>query len=390
MSLFWKIFGWFWLSQILVFCATIFYVVKYEPITYISESAVSSPTSPTPRPFPAPPPFPKSVEVETWKLVSNGESFSLLLCLFISTEAVVCYLLARYIASPATKLRHATQQLAAGDLTARVGSQMGKRRDELADMGRDFDLMAERIETLVASERTLAESERRTVEAQQRLLADISHELRSPLARIAYALDLAAGCANEETIGYLERIKDESGLLNELIGQLLTLARLEAVPENGESLSSAAPVELSNIVSQVCQDADFEASRRGQTVHLLQNDSCFVRGKAELLRSAIENVVRNAVQYGPQDSTIEVSLCCDERRASITVRDYGAGVPEELLAELFRPFYRVAQARERETGGVGLGLSITERAIHFHAGEVQAKNAEGGGLLVELILPICQ
>lgn len=382
MSLFWKIYGWFWVSQIVVLCTMFLYVWVCEPETYTykselsAKSVLSAPTSP------------KTLSSGSFFLSTESGAFWRLLCLFIGTETVVCYLSARYLASPTVKLRRATHQLAAGDLTVRIGSQMGRRRDELADMGRDFDLMAERIETLVASERRLAESERRTVEAQQRLLADISHELRSPLARIAYALDLAQGGANEETKGYLQRIKRESALLNKLIGQLLTLARLEAAPEQGESWSSAAPVELSKIVGEVCQDADFEARERGQTVHLLQNETCLVRGKADLLRSAIENVVRNAVRHAPPDSAIEVALCCDERQASVTVRDFGAGVPEELLPELFRPFYRVARARERESGGVGLGLSITDRAIRFHGGKVHAKNASGGGLVVELMLPI--
>ncbi len=381
MSLFWKIYSWFWVSQIAVLCTMFLYVWVCEPETYTYKS-VPSPTSSEP------------LRSEAFFLSSESGAFWRLFCLFIGTETVVCFLSARYLASPTVKLRRATHQLAAGDLTARIGSQMGRRRDELADMGRDFDLMAERIETLVASERRLAESERRTVEAQQQLLADISHELRSPLARIAYALDLAQGGANEETSGYLQRIKRESALLNELIGQLLTLARLEAAPEaapeQGGAWNSAAPVELSKIVGEVCQDADFEARERGRTVHLLRNEACLVRGKADLLRSAVENVVRNAVRHAPSDSAIEVALCCDERQASITVRDFGAGVPEELLPELFRPFYRVAQARERESGGVGLGLSITDRAIRFHGGKVHAKNASGGGLVVELMLPISQ
>lgn len=318
---------------------------------------------------------------------SNGVSFPLLVGLFIGTEAIICYVLARYLAAPATKLRRATHLLAVGDFSTRIGPQMGRRRDELADMGRDFDVMAERIESLITSERRLAESERRTVEAQQRLLADISHELRSPLARIAYALDLAGADANEETSRYLARIKRESALLNELIGQLLTLARLDAAPEPGEA-GTTAPIDLSKIVSEVCQDADFEARGRDQTVHLLQNEPCMVQGKADLLRSAIENVVRNAVRHAPSKSAIEVALCCDERQVLITVRDYGAGVPEELLPELFRPFFRVAQARERESGGAGLGLSITDRATRFHGGKVQARNAVGGGLIVELMLPV--
>ena len=359
MSLFWKILGWFWASQLMLITATFLYFSTYEP---------------KPPPRVGPPPFLAFFE---WQR----------LIIPICVGAIVSYALARYLAAPTMKLRRATHQLAEGDLTARVGPQMGRRRDELADMGRDFDLMAERIETLVASERRLAESERRTVEAQQRLLADISHELRSPLARIAYALDLAKTGADEETSGYLKRIERESGRLNELIGQLLTLARLESAPEHGASLETSALVDLSLIVAEVCQDADFEARARGREVCLTSNESCSVRGSADLLRSAIENVVRNAVRHTPQGTSVQVALDCHQNEAHISVRDFGAGVPPESLSEIFRPFYRVGLARDRESGGAGLGLSITQRAVRFHGGSVRAENAPGRGLLVHLCLP---
>jgi len=358
MSLFWKIFGWFWASQVLVVSATIFYFS-------------------TRLPPPGPPAGPPSL----WILFEWQR-----LLILLSVGTAVSYLLARYLATPAEKLRRATHQLAEGDLTARVGSQMGRRRDELADMGRDFDVMAERIETLVASERRLAESERRTVEAQQRLLADISHELRSPLARIAYALDLAQDGAGEETRAYLQRIERESARLNDLIGQLLTLARLEAAPEHGIP-TTGAPVELTTLLTEVCQDADFEARGRGCTVDLAACEMCRVVGSPTLLRSAIENVVRNGVRHTPDGQALEVSLGCSEGQATITVRDYGPGVPEASLPELFRPFYRVESARDRESGGVGLGLSIAERAVRFHGGSLHAENAATGGLKVRLLLP---
>ncbi|RYX83110.1 HAMP domain-containing protein [bacterium] len=364
MSLFWKILGWFWVSQIMVISATVFYFILRGP-------------DPHPKPNPGPP--------SIWSFILGPQGLIL-----FAIGALVSYTLARYLASPTIKLRRATHQFAEGDLTTRVGPQMGRRRDELADMGRDFDMMAERIETLVASERRLAESERRTVEAQQRLIADISHELRSPLARIAYALDLAKGNADPETASYLTRIERESGRLNELIGQLLTLARLEAAPTHEGALETATQLEFSKLVSDVCQDADFEARGREKEVHLTINEACSVKGSADLLRSAVENIVRNAIRHSPQGSTVEVALKHDEaqKRAIVTVRDFGAGVPEEALTELFRPFYRVSQAREHKSGGVGLGLSITERAVRFHGGNVRAENAKGGGLLVELTLPL--
>jgi signal transduction histidine kinase len=280
---------------------------------------------------------------------------------------VVAYGLARYLAAPTAKLRRATQQLAAGNLTTRVAPQMGRRRDELADLGRDFDTMAERIEALLQAER--------------RLLGDISHELRSPLARLQVALDLAQQDAAPHTVPYLERMERESARLNELIGQLLTLTRLE-------SLAFEAPresVNLSALVDEIAADADFEARGRNRVIQVVQCDECEIEGNRQLLRSALENVVRNAVRYTPENTSVEISLFREGAKdegsdkkapgnkstyssAIIRVRDRGPGVPEESLPRLFDPFYRVADARDRQSGGVGLGLSITKRAVAFHGG----------------------
>jgi signal transduction histidine kinase len=294
---------------------------------------------------------------------------------------IVAFGLARYLTGPTAKLRRATRQFAAGDLSTRVGPQMGRRRDELADLGRDFDQMAERIEALLLS--------------QRRLLGDISHELGSPLARLNVALELAGQGADDKTREYLSRIERESGRLDALIGQLLTLARLESAHHGAKD--DAKNIHLSRLVEDVCADADFEARQQGRSVRLSENQSCHLKGNADLLRSAIENVVRNAVRHAPQSSEIEVALQIVTREdfgressqmALLRVRDYGPGVPEEALAELFRPFYRVTEARDRQSGGVGLGLAITQRAVTFHGGSVHASNAPNGGLLVEIELPV--
>ncbi len=317
------------------------------------------------------------------------------------TMGAVCYALARYLTAPAITLRHATQQFAEGDLAARVGPQMGRRRDELADLGRDFDRMAERIQSLFMAER--------------RLLADISHELRSPLARMQVALDLIQGTVGKDNAKYLERIERESHRLNDLIGQLLTLARLEssAAPAHPE------PVDLALLVSEVVADADFEARAHGRQVRATECDPCSVKGSYELLRSAIENVVRNGARYTAPNTRVEVVLRHESRgstpftsakagelsltaspsvaaaagtawreQAVIRVRDYGPGVPPESLERLFDPFYRVEDARDRLSGGVGLGLSITARAVRLHGGQVAAMNAPEGGLVVEIRLPV--
>jgi two-component system, OmpR family, sensor histidine kinase CpxA len=240
---------------------------------------------------------------------------------------------------------------------------------------RDFDTMAERLETLV--------------KAQSRLLNDISHELRSPLARLNVALGLARQRANEESVSMLERIELEASRLNELIGRILTLARLE----DGEQQVPQTPVPLNELVVNVAEDAEFEAQARRCHVHsAIPEGDWGVRGNASLLHSAVENVVRNAIRYTREGSSVEITLersdGSEGLQAVLTVADCGPGVPPEALEKLFLPFYRLDDARGRLTGGVGLGLSITERAVRFHGGRVVARNRAEGGLLVEIRLPL--
>jgi signal transduction histidine kinase len=289
----------------------------------------------------------------------------------------LCFALARYLTAPTIKLRQATRQFAAGDFSVRVGPQLGKRRDELGDLGHDFDQMAERIQNLLV--------------AQRQLLGDISHELRSPLTRLSLALELADLSADETTKEYLARMESEVHELNSLIGQLLTLTRLENMaPETREGSSDAAYIDLSGLIEHVVENANFEAQSRGGEVVITHNDDCHITGNGELLHSAVENVVRNAIIHSGPNPRIEIALRTENRVAKIRVRDHGTGVPPETLEQIFNPFYRVAQARDRQTGGTGLGLSITQRAARFHGGNVQAKNAEGGGLEIEITLPLGQ
>jgi two-component system sensor histidine kinase CpxA len=297
--------------------------------------------------------------------------------LFIAviSSGLVCYLLAWFLTMPVVRLRAATRQLAAGDLTARAGAPSIRRRDEVAGLMRDFDAMAERLENLV--------------KAQSRLLNDISHELRSPLARLNVALGLARQRANVESAVMLDRIELEAGRLNELIGRLLTLARME----DGEQHVPSAQVMLQEVVLSVAEDAEFEAqARRCHVVSEIPAGDWDVRGDASLLHSAIENVVRNAIRYTREGSTVEIRI---EKRSTVAgseavvrVTDCGDGVPADALEKLFQPFYRLDDARGRQTGGVGLGLAITERAVRFHGGRVAAKNRAEGGLMVEIHLPL--
>jgi signal transduction histidine kinase len=297
------------------------------------------------------------------------------LIIAVLSSGIVCYFLSWYMTKPIVRLRAATRQLAAGDLAARAGTGGTKGRDEIAGLIRDFDAMAARLESLV--------------KAQSRLLNDISHELRSPLARLNVALGLARQRSVMESNEMLERIELEAGRLNELIGRLLTLARME----DGEQHVPATLVPLDEVVLAVAEDAEFEAQARHCHVRSEIPDGTWaVRGDASLLHSAIENVVRNAIRYTREGSSVEI---CLERReqngtpeAVVRVADCGNGVPEDALEKLFQPFYRLDDARGRQTGGVGLGLAITERAVRFHGGRVAASNRADGGLMVEIHLPL--
>jgi two-component system sensor histidine kinase CpxA len=297
------------------------------------------------------------------------------LFILVISSGIACYFLSWYLTKPIVRLRAATHKLAAGDLTARTGAPPSKRRDEVASLMRDFDAMAERLETLV--------------KAQSRLLNDISHELRSPLARLNVALGLARQRAGVESADMLDRIELEASRLNELIGRILTLARLE----DGEQGVPQTPVPLNELVANVAEDAEFEAQERHCHVHTVLPDGEWgVRGNDSLLHSAVENVVRNAIRYTQEQSSVEIELANEEGAggpvAVITVSDSGPGVPPDALGKLFEPFYRLDDARGRLTGGVGLGLAITERAVRFHGGKVSAFNRAEGGLRVEIRLPL--
>lgn len=292
----------------------------------------------------------------------------------ILTSGIVCYFLARYLSLPIIRLRQATRKLASGDLSARVGGHVSTSSDEISQLVRDFDAMAEQIEKLV--------------NAQSRLLKDISHELRSPLARLTVALELARQRTGAEAQSVLDRINQESNRMNELIGSLMTISRLES----GPSTARKVPIELEQIIDEVARDATFEAQGRNCQVEAEILDELPVLGDPALLRSAIENVVRNATRYTPEGTTVKIHAEAVERGASreavVRISDSGPGVPAESLEKIFRPFYRIDDARGRSTGGVGLGLAITERAVRLHGGWVKASNLPEGGLSVEIRLPL--
>jgi two-component system sensor histidine kinase CpxA len=288
--------------------------------------------------------------------------------LSILAAGVISYLLALYLTSPVKKLKTVVQSFAEGNLDVRVAPQLGSRHDELADLGREFDHMAERIAALISS--------------QKRLLADISHELRSPLARLTVALELARKNTTGKGVAALDRIEMESERVNALVGQLLALTRLES----GAERVPPETVPLEDVVQQVIDDANYEAKPLHKEVRVLELAPCVVRGSSELLRSGIENVIRNAIRYTAEGTAVEVALTTRLDTAVVTVRDHGPGVPESELQHIFEPFYRVGEARERSSGGVGLGLSIADRTIKLHGGSIRAENVNGG-LLITIEIP---
>ncbi len=293
---------------------------------------------------------------------------STVLLVALAVSGIVCWLLARYLSQPLRHLQTAAQEVAHGQLDVRPGREIGHRRDEIGQLSRDFDLMATALQSGAAN--------------QKRMLRDISHELRSPLARMQVALALArrkAPAADDE----LDRITREADRLNALIGQILGLVRLE---------SQSAPldlheVDLGELLRTVIRDTRFEAEARGVEILTSLAADAPVTADPQLLASAIENVLRNAVIYSPPCSQVEVSLTA-HGEAVVDIADRGPGVPESDIGRIFEPFHRVAEARERHSGGEGVGLAIAARVAKTHGGSIEAHNREDGGLLIRLTLPL--
>ena len=274
---------------------------------------------------------------------------------WLGATLLLCYWLALTLTSPLRQLQKTVERFGQGDLSVRQNSN---RRDELGDLSRAFDRMATRIETLLAAER--------------RLLLDISHELRSPLARLNVAVELAR--SGDDANSALNRIQKESDRLNALVGQLLQVTRAEGDPAS----LHRDPIRLDQLVEQLVDDARIEAEARGIKIEYDAPEPVTVAGDSELLRRAVENVVRNAIRYAPSQTPVKVDLSRQEDRAVVDVRDFGPGVPEEALPRLFDAFYRVEPDRGRASGGIGLGLSIARRAIELHHGSIKATNAHPG------------
>ena len=323
----------------------------------------------------------------SYRMVPDFQSITLLrilqrprvIALPITIAALIsilaCMLLSRYLTLPLERLRRATQHIAAGDLAQRVAPSMGGRQDEIADLAGAFDRMAERLE--------------RAFNAQRQLLSDASHELRSPLARLQVALELARQRCRGDAEEELDRIELEIERLNALIGQLLEFSRLEA----GVDAAHVQQVDMHELLEGVVADAQFEAESKGCKASLDVSFEAVVNGNPLLLRSAIENVIRNAVRYTKPGTAVAISMLKDTAKPDkpdiiIQVRDHGPGVPEEILPHLFQPFVRVEAARDRSSGGHGLGLAIADRAIRLYGGSIVARNEHDEGLSVLIRLPL--
>ncbi len=282
----------------------------------------------------------------------------------VAIVVLLCYAFAYNLTAPVRSLRTAVESFGQGNLKARAESH---RRDEIGELAMAFNQMAERIETLLSAER--------------RLLLDISHELRSPLARLSVAIELARSHQQRELP--LDRIQKEADRLNELISQMLQVTRWEG----DQTQRRLEHVRLDELVRDLVNDCSIEASARGCSLVYPIPPSIDLSGDPELLRRAIENVMRNAIRYAPPESRVEINVENGNGRARIRVRDYGPGVPDGALPRLFDAFYRVNTARDRQSGGVGLGLSIARRAVELHQGKLTAMNVKPG-LQVEIELPV--
>jgi signal transduction histidine kinase len=284
--------------------------------------------------------------------------------LVIGTIAVIFWIASVGVILPIRRIAATIAQFGHGNLSIRVRT---RRFDEIGQLGLSFNVMAERLERLIVSER--------------RLLGDISHELRSPLARLKFAIKLAR--TSPDTNAALDRIERDVNRIASLVSDIVEITFVEGDP----ALRGAEVVQVAEVVRNVVCDCGVEAEMRSCRIEVAGQLDGETLGSRELLRRAIENVLRNAIRYSPDKSTLQVSLDRNEANAIIVVRDHGPGVPEDTLARIFDPFFRVEEARNVNGGGSGLGLSIAKRAVQAHHGSICAENASPG-LRVRIVIPL--
>ena len=288
----------------------------------------------------------------------------------ILVTGLVCFWMARYLTRPISRLRWLTGQFAGGDLAVRIEDLSAfQHSEELRGLATDFNRMAQRIQHLV--------------EHQQQLLWDIAHELRTPLTRIALAIGLARQRTPAVAAKEFERIDREIERVDTLLGQLLTIARLES----SGHIVDREHVDLSGLVQETISDATLEISERNITIQAQCDEPIMMHGNRELLRVAIENVLRNALRHTGSSSIVDVQLLKQESFIELVVRDRGPGVSESDLLKLFDPFFRTESTRAEFPHGTGLGLTLTKRVVENHGGSIGARNHEKGGLVVKMCFP---
>ncbi len=305
------------------------------------------------------------MRINAWEWTSS-------VVVIVAAAGLLCTWLAWRLSTPLTRLRQAARKFASGDLKARAGaSSFPSSLPEYKELARDFDDMAGRIQTLVDS--------------QRQLLRDVSHELRSPLTRLNLAVNNARHAPAAAVEGSLDRIDQESERLNALIDRIIRLSRFGAFAEPPRR----EPIEFADFIESIVSDADFEATARNRRVSILRAETCRLAGDRELLREAIENIVRNAIRYTPEGTAVTVDAWRESpSEYRIVTRDSGPGVPAEHLEAIFEPFYRAPQRNDPESPGFGIGLAIAQRAVALHHGSVTARNLAEGGFEVAIGLPV--
>jgi signal transduction histidine kinase len=302
-----------------------------------------------------------------WLATSVGPSailFAPFYILLLGTVVVLYWLVTMYITNPVRHLATVVERFGTGELTARA---VPRSKDEIGNLARSFNAMAERIHALLTTER--------------QLLQDVSHELRSPLARLTFEAELVRKTTDRDAAA--TRLRHEIERLSELVGTLIDMARAEGEP--GEVAMEM--LCLKDLLLATAEDSEVEAQAAGCSIDVYAPEQMNLQGNAELLRRAFENVLRNAIRYAPPQSSVEMRLERETSWARITVRDYGPGIPEKFRERIFDPFFRADASRDERTGGLGLGLAIARRAVRVHHGDITAANASPGALLT-ITLPL--
>ena len=311
-----------------------------------------------------------SVQRSIARAAFNPQLLWWLLLVAVPLTIVLSIAVARYLVSPLRVFERAGRQLALGKLHVRVLPHLGQRSDEIAEFASTFDHMASKIEGLV--------------QAHQRLLRDVSHELRAPLARVLAAASLARKASGDDAASEFDRIDTEVGRLDRMISRLLSYARLDS----GEARVTPSVLRLDRLLQTIVDDARIEADHERRRIEVIIGAPCRIFADSQLLRSGIENVLRNAIRHTPEGGSVIVELQASESDCELTVRDHGPGVADEDLPHLFEPFFRTPTSRIPGPGGYGIGLAIARKSIELHAGTISADNAREGGLRVRISLPL--